>query len=301
MIRLPKTRQLQVFRQILRSGSIRAAARELGLAQPTVSRTIRELEQTLGAQLFLRDSDGTRLTEAGQAFSQRVELILEELRRASHEVEQINNYSHGVLNMGFSSLMLMTVLPAVTDAFLARSPHVQMTVKEGQLSALLPMIRSGELDFAVGTVEPSSRVEDLITEPLMTASFSILCRRGHPLEQARTLEQLNNAKWLLPESTMGYYRRLMVDFQAIYTRLPNLIRTDSLICALNMMLHADYLTVVASSTCDSAMLSDRFAVIPVSNIPSASYYIVWSEKMLLTAPAKLFIQLLKEEVRRTQW
>ncbi|NDJ57130.1 LysR family transcriptional regulator [Enterobacteriaceae bacterium 4M9] len=301
MNRLPKTRQLQVFRQILRSGSIRAAARELGLAQPTVSRTIRDLEQTLGAQLFLRDSDGTRLTEAGEAFSQRAQLILEELLRASHEVEQINNYSHGVLNMGFSSLMLMTVLPTVTDAFLVRSPHVQMTVKEGQLSALLPMIRSGELDFAVGTIEPSSLVDDLITEPLMTASFSILCRRGHPLEQAQTLEQLGKAKWLLPESTMGYYRRLMVDFQAIYTRLPNLIRTDSLICALNMMLHADYLTVVASGTCDSAILSDRFTVIPINNVPSASYYIVWSEKMLLTAPAKLFIELLKKEVRRTQW
>lgn len=301
MNRLPKTRQLQVFRQVLRSGSIRAAARELGLAQPTVSRTIRELEQTLGAQLFLRDSDGTRLTEAGQAFSQRAQLILEELLRASHEVEQINNYSHGVLNMGCSSLMLMTVLPAVTEAFLARSPHVKMTVKEGQLSALLPMIRSGELDFAIGTVEPSSLMEDLMTEPLMTASFSILCRRGHPLEHAQSLAELGKAKWLLPESTMGYYRRLMMDFQAIYSRLPNLIHTDSLICALNMMLHADYLTVVASSTCDSAILSDRFTAIAVTDVPSASYYIVWSEKMLLTAPAKLFIQLIKEEVKRTRW
>lgn len=52
MERLPKIRQMQLFMQIVRSGSIRAAGRDLGMSQPGVSRTIRELEQLIGAQLF---------------------------------------------------------------------------------------------------------------------------------------------------------------------------------------------------------------------------------------------------------
>ena len=83
---LPKTAQLQAFRAVARRGSVRSAARELGVTQPGLSRTLRELEQTLGTQLFLRSSEGVTLTEAGLAFSRRTEWIMEELRRAAEEV-----------------------------------------------------------------------------------------------------------------------------------------------------------------------------------------------------------------------
>lgn len=79
---LPKMQQLHVFRQVVRSRSIRGAARVMGQSQPAVSRTLRELEQTLSAQLFLRGNEGITLTEAGEAFSRRAEWILEELQRA---------------------------------------------------------------------------------------------------------------------------------------------------------------------------------------------------------------------------
>lgn len=98
---LPKLGHLQAFRQVARSGSIRSAARELGVSQPGLSRTLRELEQTLGTQLLLRSKEGIALTEAGMAFSHRAEWVLEELRRAADEVEQINHYTHGRLTVGF--------------------------------------------------------------------------------------------------------------------------------------------------------------------------------------------------------
>jgi len=61
---LPKLNQLQALRQVAYSGSIRSAARELGQSQPALSRTLRELEQTLGTQLLLRSKEGVVLTEA---------------------------------------------------------------------------------------------------------------------------------------------------------------------------------------------------------------------------------------------
>ena len=57
---LPKVSHLQALKQVARSGSIRAAARELGQSQPALSRTLRELEQTLGTQLLLRSFGVTK-------------------------------------------------------------------------------------------------------------------------------------------------------------------------------------------------------------------------------------------------
>ena len=151
---LPKVNQLQALKQVARSGSIRAAARELGQSQPALSRTLRELEQTLGTQLLLRSKEGITLTEAGCAFSQRAEWVLEELRRAADEVEQINHATHGRLTIGYSSLIALTVFPAVADAFKQALPQVALTLKEGQLSSLLPGVRSGEIDLAVGSIDP---------------------------------------------------------------------------------------------------------------------------------------------------
>ncbi len=96
---LPKVSHLQALRQVAR-GSIRSAARELGQSQPALSRTLRELEQTLGTQLCCAAKRIT-LTEAGSAFSLRAEWVLEELRRAADEVEQINQVTHGRLTIAF--------------------------------------------------------------------------------------------------------------------------------------------------------------------------------------------------------
>ena len=140
---LPKTAQLQAFRAVARRGSVRSAARELGVTQPGLSRTLRELEQTLGTQLFLRSSEGVTLTEAGLAFSRRTEWIMEELRRAAEEVEQINYFTHGRLTVGLSSLISLTVFPQIAQTYKSALPQVTLTVREGQLNSLLPGIRSG--------------------------------------------------------------------------------------------------------------------------------------------------------------
>lgn len=71
-------------------GSLRAAGRKMGVAQPAITRSIRELEHDLGATLFERHAKGVRLTEIGRAFIARAEAVQSELRRARDEIEQLN-------------------------------------------------------------------------------------------------------------------------------------------------------------------------------------------------------------------
>jgi DNA-binding transcriptional LysR family regulator len=57
---------------------------------------------------------------------------------------------------------------------------VLLTVKEGQLSSLLPGVRNGEIDIAIGSVDPMAPPEGVMIEPLFTSPFCIIARKGHP-------------------------------------------------------------------------------------------------------------------------
>lgn len=299
---LPKLNQLQALRQVAHSGSIRSAARELGQSQPALSRTLRELEQTLGTQLLLRSKEGVVLTEAGIAFSQRAEWVLEELRRAADEVEQINHATHGRLTVGFSSLIALTVFPSVAEAFKQALPQVRLTIKEAQLSTLLPGVRNGEIDLAVGSVDPMSPPEGVMIEPLFTAPFCVVARKGHPLAGVSDLLELRRAKWLLPESPMGYYQQLQNELAHFYRQLTfTPLRTDSVITGLNMVLKSDYLTVVAHAMSEPLGLEDKLVKLPLSTLPAAQYCAVWSHKSALTANTQQFLNQLRSACQRYAW
>ncbi|MFT4292559.1 LysR family transcriptional regulator, partial [Enterobacter sp.] len=77
-----KFHQIRAFVEVARQGSIRGASRALNLSQPALTKSIKELEEGIAAQLFVRRSKGVALTECGESFYQHANLILEELRAA---------------------------------------------------------------------------------------------------------------------------------------------------------------------------------------------------------------------------
>lgn len=299
---LPKLQQLKVFQQVIRSGSIRGAARAMNQSQPAVSRTLRELEQTLETQLIVRGNQGMALTETGRAFAQRMQFILEELERAADEIQQINQYSQGSVAIGFSSLLALTVFPALNEAFKTQFPQSKLLIKEGQLSTLLPALREGKLDFAVGTAGPGFPLEDLVREPLFSAPFGVIARQGHPLAGATTLEELQGARWVLPETDMGYYQQIQLSmngFNAPAGETP--VRTDSVVCGLNMVLQSDYLTIVAKAMRAPFGLQDRLCLLNIDTLPEAEYCVLYSQKSPLTFAARRFLDLLRSHCQSYHW
>jgi LysR family transcriptional regulator of abg operon len=83
-----KFHHLRAFVEVARQGSIRGASRTLNLSQPALTKSIKELEEGMAAQLFVRRSKGVALTECGEGFYQRARLILEELRAAQDDIRQ---------------------------------------------------------------------------------------------------------------------------------------------------------------------------------------------------------------------
>ena len=95
-----KLRQLEYFCAVAEEKSISAAARELHVAQPPISRQIAQLEEELGVQLFLRGSKGMSLTDAGQSLYQQTQQIFQDIRRVEDSVRSVGTGMSGRIKLG---------------------------------------------------------------------------------------------------------------------------------------------------------------------------------------------------------
>ncbi|MCZ4059987.1 LysR substrate-binding domain-containing protein [Pantoea sp. LMR881] len=300
MAYLPKLQQLRVFQAVIRQGSIRSAARALHQSQPAISRALKELEQTLNTTLFIRSAQGVMLTESGKVLASRTQLILEELRRATDEIDVINHSSQGSVAFGLSSLLAFTVLPGAIKSYEKHYPGTRFTIKEAQLSTLLTPLREGILDFAIGSLSSHLPLEALHVEPLFNVPFCVIARRDHACQHVRSFDQLRDQRWIIPETEMGYYPLLseyMADFYPSLTTPP--LRTDSVVCGLRLVLEADFLAVVAQPMARS--FGSEVTILNLSAIPEAHYGVIWPKKSPLTLSSQRFLNLLRQRCDKYEW
>lgn len=300
---LPKIQQLRMFNEIIQNGSIRAAAKKMNLSQPALTRSLRELEQVLGATLIIRSNDGAILTEAGKSFSVYSSLILEELERATIDIKQINQKVESNVAFGISSLLAVTILSSVIKDFKKRHPSTNVLLKEAQLSTLLPSLREGLLDFAVGTLDEIMPLGEFIVEPLFTAPFSIVARKGHPLIQSTSLDDLKYAKWLLPETNMGYYNNInkVIPFDFSSNECAPVF-SDSSVCIINMVANDDYLTILSKARIAQPKFSEQLSSINIVEVlPDANYGLIRLRKHPLNLSACTLIKIIKYYCSEYNW
>lgn len=181
---------------VVERGSLRAAARSLGLAQPVVSRSLKELEEELGVTLFERGRSGMVPTKAGELFVRRAKAIQAEYQRTLDELDQHSGLDKGSVVVACSGAALMGLLPLTLQRFRRRFPGVRVKVVEGTFPMMEADIRDGLIDLYFGPVTTPKQQANMNVKPLMKNPRIIVGRRDHPLRQATRLEELLEAEWL---------------------------------------------------------------------------------------------------------
>ncbi|AHG19481.1 hypothetical protein Z042_07535 [Chania multitudinisentens RB-25] len=298
---LPKLQQLQAFQAVILHGSIRAAAKALAQSQPGVTRSLQELEQLLDTALVTRGSAGVIPTKAGQLFNSRLELIFNELERALDELEHFNQSASGAVVVGLSVVPILTILPNVLKRFKKKYPRSNFTNMEGQISELLPLLRSGKLDFAIGAHIPSEYLSGLVQESLFTAPYAVCARKGHPLADCTSLEDLQDADWYLPVTTMGHYNRFeLMMFGQNYKHKSIMRGTGT--AAFQMAIKEDYLTISARPILHSTFFAQYLCTIPVKeSIPDAEFSLIYSSERPLTFITRELMNEFRLECKEYTW
>lgn len=183
-------------------GSLRSAARHLGIPQPNITRSIRELEHELGVTLFERRATGMTLTAMGQAFLRRATSIQFEMERTREEIEQLKGVGIGTVSVGLSTVAHIALLPRVIETFRRRYPDVLLKVSEGFFPTMEADIQAGLIDFYVGPLAEDVRPAELTIEPLFDNQRIVVARKGHTLIGATSLVELADARWVTTSITL---------------------------------------------------------------------------------------------------
>lgn len=206
-------RRLRYFVRIADLGSFTRAAAELGIAQPALSRAIRDLETELATQLFRRGRRGVELTEGGRTLRAHADRIFTSVELARSEVHGGSGKVEGIVRVGMPPSVAIA-LGIRTIAHLSRAqPGVRVHLCESYDVDVQEPLTRGQIDVAILNSKTVNR-KGIQTEPLMQDPLYLIAPAGRwPRGSARvgrkTLEQVATGQLILPGRSLGL--RILID------------------------------------------------------------------------------------------
>jgi DNA-binding transcriptional LysR family regulator len=190
--------RLRVFREVVRCGSLSAAAEALSFTQPAVSRQIAALEREAGAQLLERTPRGIRLTEPGRILLGHAEAILDRMATARAQVQSVASLAGGRLRIGSFPTANATVVPRAIAAFAREHPEVELSLVEALTPQAVAWLRAGEVDVAVVTHTAGLDDHELEVVDLVDDEIFVALPAAHPLAQKPRLRlrDLRDETWI---------------------------------------------------------------------------------------------------------
>jgi len=183
--------QLRYFAAIIDEGSFHGAAEALGLAQPSLSRAIAQLETRLNSVLLYRTPRGVRLTAVGEEIIPQVRAILRTVHAITAGCDAHNNLERGRVSFGAIAIVTQIWLPTVLATLSASHPGVQVSVHEGGSRRNLSRILQGHDDFGIvshfGGTNPHATNGSITLEEIARDTLVACIPARHPLARRTRL------------------------------------------------------------------------------------------------------------------
>lgn len=197
MVKMMLLRHIHYFLAVAEHRGFTRAATALHVSQPALSQQIRQLEESLGAQLFDRSGRHIQLTDAGEAwlgYAKNALRSLEEGKRAIHDVEDL---SRGSLRVAVTPTFTSWLIGPLMARFYARYPNITLALQEMSQEKMEELLLNDELDIGIAFDDVHSA--DIDALPLLKESLALVVSESHPLAQQASvaLSHLNNERLVL--------------------------------------------------------------------------------------------------------
>ena len=259
-----KLSALQALVAAIESGSLRSAARRLGLSQPALTKTIRELERELAAPLLERTSKGVLPTAQGKVLYDRALKANKELSTAVDEIRQLDGAMLGELNVGAVPVAVMLLLPETLRTFSRQFPDIRLRLSEELFFAQMQKLRSGQVDVAICGIPDGLASGEFHIETLIETEMVVVVRKGSPRQQARRLQELADAPWVYTGSTHDAgYAKLLFERHGM-DGPPSRTIVNSTLALLSLVTAGDYVALMPRQIAVHPMAASFFAIVPLA-------------------------------------
>lgn len=177
-------RHLRYFLAVADTLHFGQAAERLGMSQPPLSQQIRQLEQLIGAQLFVRSHRRVQLTEAGTLLQQQARALLLQVDATLEQVQRVQRGERGELHIGLTrATPLSAQIPRAIFDYRQRYPQVRLQLREMNTLQQIDALLEGELD--VGIIRRRTLPPELVARSLFTDPLAVVLHRQHPALRGR--------------------------------------------------------------------------------------------------------------------
>lgn len=287
-------RVLQYFLAVAQEQSISAAAQSLHLTQPTLSRQLKELEETLGKQLMIRGGRTITLTEEGLHLRKRAQEILDLVGRTEKEIMQSQETVSGDIYIGTGETDGVRQIARVARSLQERYPAVQFHIVSDDAADVCEQLDKGLLDFGM-LLGDINKMKYHYLELPMRDTWGVLMRRDSPLakKSSVTPEDLWDQPLILSrqvDNKGGLYRWLRREPSELHT-----VATYNLIFNVSLMVdegmgYAFALDKLINTTDKSLCFR------PLEPRLELGMYLVWKKSQLFSKPAELFLHQLQQQL-----
>jgi DNA-binding transcriptional LysR family regulator len=256
---------LRCFLSILDHRKLTAAAEELCITQPALSKNLRRLENELGVTLFQRTPSGMVPTTYGITLGHRARQILLESLGARNELQLMREGGYGSIVVGTGPMGSVHAFPTIVVDFIKNQPKTHIKILSGVLDTLLPRLLKGEIDLVIASLNFPDHPA-LIKEHLVDTQHVIMANKNHPLALLESIKPRDLIDYPFVGFADDYVgiARLEQFFALHGLQFPGLtVESNSLETMFSLMASGDLL---ASLTAPILSHGERFGIVRV-NLP----------------------------------
>lgn len=289
-------RVLNYFLAIAREQSIVHAAESLHLSQPTLSTQIKNLEEELGKQLFIRGTRGTRkvtLTEEGMILRKRAEEILDLVKRTENEITLSNDIIVGDVYIGTGETDGVRLMAKTAKKLQEHYPGVHYHIYSGNAAHVMDRLEKGLIDFGIifGDVD-LTKYNSLDTS--YSDQWGVLMRRDSELAKKKAISPKDLRDHPLILSQQEAEGGTLTQWLGREAGELNIIATYNLIFNASILVdeglgYAIGYDKIINTTGDSSLCFR-----PLSPQLESHMHIIWKKYQLFSKPAGKFLEVLKE-------
>jgi DNA-binding transcriptional LysR family regulator len=196
-----RLRDLHIVLAVAERGSMAKASAHLAISHPVVSKTISDLERTLGVQLFDRNAKGVELTIYGRTLLKCGVTVFDEMRQGLKQIEFLTHPNSGELGIGCTEIAVAGILPRITDRFQKKYPAVNLRMVLTDTATLeFNELRDRHVELQIGRMPKSFPNDELTAEPLFDEPFLVVAGENSSWSRRARLKlpDLADAPWVLP-------------------------------------------------------------------------------------------------------